>query len=367
MIHTPEFAERRINFLVELTEILASTLDIEALLRSTVSAISKHFRCETRLVVDAPTVGLGFLCTPSGKLTVNPPTPTTEPEISVPIAFRNKHLGQLELRKLPETEISVFVADLGRRIGLATENLIAYRERAQVADAFQRSLVPPSIPQIDGLDIAAALLPLSALKAQLGGDFYDVFRAGRLTWGVVIGDVSGKGPQAAAVTSVARHAIKAIARGVRNPARVLQRLNDQLLEREDKRYLTAIYADIRPDKSPVAVRIAQAGHVPALLLRTGGEVEHVKTTGVALGLFEDAEFDVETIELLPGESLVLYTDGLTDVRPCSGPQLTGTRLENELREAAGLSAQAIVDKITRGLREVEERTDDVAIVVIKAR
>ncbi len=205
-----------------------------------------------------------------------------------------------------------------------------------LADALQRSLLPPSIPVVPYLNIAATYNPAS--KYEVGGDFYDVFPVDASSWGLVIGDVCGKGPKAASQTSGARYSLRAAAIQQPAPAEALQVVNQALLRdtdpASDAPFVTALFARIAPREDGTDIVFSAAGHPDPLVLRASGEVESVGTPGTLLGVFEEIDVTETSLQLGPGDVVLFYTDGLTD----SGAQ----RLEREglveiLRGCGGLS------------------------------
>ncbi|HET7534782.1 MAG TPA: GAF domain-containing SpoIIE family protein phosphatase [Nocardioidaceae bacterium] len=250
---------------------------------------------------------------------------------------------------------------------LRTHQLVtAYETRLQevqhLADALQRSLLPPSMPLVRYLNIAASYNPAS--KYEVGGDFYDVFPVDPRSWGLVIGDVCGKGATAASQTSGARYSLRAAAIQQPAPAAALEVVNQTLLRdtgsAHEVPFVTALFARItaRPDGAEVV--LATAGHPGPLILRASGEVESVGVPGTLLGVFDDIEVTETSVELAADDLVVFFTDGLTD----SGSK----RLEQEglvaiLRGCTGLSPQAVVDRLLTAVESAQR--DDIAIVAIR--
>lgn len=191
------------------------------------------------------------------------------------------------------------------------------RERAQVlADTLQRSLLPPKLTPPDGLDAAAYYHPSSG--DDIGGDFYDLFPLSRHRWGFFLGDVSGKGAGAAAVTSLTRYTLRAAAVYDDNPTRVLANLNAVLrpeFSTADPRFCTVIFGVITPCTTGFDIDLASGGHPPALLLTADGHARHVDLAGgQGIGLLDTPRIVAAPLHLSPGDTLVLYTDGLTEAR-----------------------------------------------------
>ena len=236
----------------------------------------------------------------------------------------------------------------------------------QFAMALQAGLLPPSLPDVPFLALAARYQPQS--RYEVGGDFYDVFPIDALTWGLVIGDVCGKGPVAAGRTSCARYTVRGAAIAERQPGAVLQTTNQALLA--DPRsadveppFVTALFARVRQQDGRTLVEFASAGHPLPIVVRTTGKVEIVGIPGTLLGVLATIDVTNTTVELAPGDTMVLVTDGVHD----SGwPE----RLEQEgllalLGTCQGLSAEQVVDRIYQQIAGGQR--DDVAIIALTAR
>ncbi|MEU6476739.1 SpoIIE family protein phosphatase [Streptomyces sp. NPDC047017] len=232
----------------------------------------------------------------------------------------------------------------------------AEADREQLADALaalQESLVPSTLPAVPGLD--AAVYYHTASPVRLGGDFYDLFPLGGPQWAFFLGDVCGKGPRAAALTSLTRYTLRAAALHDPDPVSALRTLNAALHQRYassgDPRYCTVVFGVLepRPD-GRVTVRLASGGHPPALVLRHDGRVEPLPTPGgLLVGALPDAGFTAARTVLGPGDTLLLYTDGLTEAR--TGPTRETLFGEEALHAfAAGLApapADEVIDALTR--------------------
>ncbi|HCA86226.1 MAG TPA: histidine kinase, partial [Streptomyces sp.] len=191
------------------------------------------------------------------------------------------------------------------------------RERLQrLVTTLQHSLLPPMLPEVPGLESAAHYRIAS--PNQVGGDFYDLFPLGGDRWGFFLGDVSGKGPEAAAVTSLTRYTLRAAATYAPDPFTVLSTLNTVLHHEHgevEPRYCSVLYGELTRDGDDFRVTVAGGGHPPALLLRADGTAEYRPTPGGFLvGILPTAEFAATTLRLAPGDTLLLYTDGLTEAR-----------------------------------------------------
>ncbi len=191
------------------------------------------------------------------------------------------------------------------------------RDRVQkLATTLQRTLVPPALPAVPGMDVAAYYHPASA--DEVGGDFYDLFPLAGNTWGFFLGDVSGKGAAAAAVTSLTRYTLRAAAVSHPEPVEVLRILNTVLNHEYngiDPRFCTVIYGVLTPDADGCTVSMAGGGHPPAVLLRAEGGAEFLEIPGGQLvGALPDAHFEGIQVRMTTGDTLLLYSDGLTEAR-----------------------------------------------------
>ncbi|MFF5506156.1 PP2C family protein-serine/threonine phosphatase [Streptomyces roseolus] len=244
----------------------------------------------------------------------------------------------------------------------------AEADRAMLQDALaalQRSLVPDDLPQVPGVEAAAYYH--TASPDRLGGDFYDVFPVDGKRFAFFLGDVCGKGPQAAAVTSLTRYTLRAAALHDPDPVSALGTLNRVLHERYaaggDPRYCTAIFGTLEPDPTTgqVVVSLASGGHPPALVLRADGTAEYLPTPGgLLVGILPSAPFTTATTTLAPGDTLLLYTDGLTEAR--TGADRTSLFGDEALlafaTAHAGHPPEALVHALTGLLEDFGAGLDD---------
>ncbi|MER6912784.1 SpoIIE family protein phosphatase [Streptomyces sp. NPDC000594] len=201
----------------------------------------------------------------------------------------------------------------------------AEADRARLTDALavlQRSLLPDVLPAVPGLETATYYH--TASPVQVGGDFYDLFALDGSRWAFFLGDVCGKGPQAAAFTSLTRYTLRAAVLHDPDPVAALTTLNTVLHEHgagTEPRYCTVVFGVLEPDPATgrVTVRLASGGHPPALVLRADGGAEYLRTPGgMLVGILPEARFVTAEVTLEPGDTLLLYTDGLTEAR--TGPE-----------------------------------------------
>lgn len=238
------------------------------------------------------------------------------------------------------------------------------RERLQrLATTLQRTLIPPTLEPVPGLDVAAHYH--FASPDEVGGDFYDLFPLAHGRWGFFMGDVRGKGADAAVVTSLARYTLRAAAVSDPVPATVLANLNtalDHQAQDDEPRFCTVIFGLLTPAENATGFHIVLAGggHPPALLLRADGSADYRPTPGGQLvGVVPDAQFTTVTVDLGPGDALLLYTDGLTEARTSpTGERYGDEALLDFARTLAPASATRVVGALTALLDSFGEGLDD---------
>jgi serine phosphatase RsbU (regulator of sigma subunit) len=291
--------------------------------------------------------------------------------LAFPLMARGRGLGTMCLGRsgrFPD-DIAQLAEDIGRRAALAMDNARLYAQQADANRALQRSLLPPGTPaETPGLDYSVVYEPAGETN-EVGGDFYDLFATGDSSWRFAIGDVCGTGPEAAAVTGLARHTLRLLAREGYDVASVVSRLNQAILEEGDRaRFLTLLHGEITRTADGLDLSLISAGHPEALRLRPSGVVEGVVTSQSLLGVFPEAEFVADNVHLAPGDVLLGVTDGVTERR-------SGTRLLDDegglaklLAECADLSARAVAERIRRAVQDfaIEPSADDLAILVLRA-
>ncbi len=261
------------------------------------------------------------------------------------------------------------IAGLGTRLALTlharalqarTEAL--YRRSDHIARTLQQSLLPSAIPNIPSCEVAIRFAPAGAGDL-VGGDFYDVFAVGDGHWAIVIGDVCGKGPDAAAVTAMARWTLRSLAGSTSSPVDVLRSLNKSMLRQDlDVRFITIVYALLTVGATEAHVTVACAGHPPAIFVSNEGEPATLGARGDLLGIWPEIRLDQVSLRLGDGDSLVLYTDGVTDL---------GSGAARSPEQAlCGLSTSPTADALADALRDEAVRAsplprDDVAIVAVR--
>jgi serine phosphatase RsbU (regulator of sigma subunit) len=252
--------------------------------------------------------------------------------------------------------------DLANRAALALDNANLYAERTRVAQTLQRSLLPGALPTVQGLRLSSAYHPVGE-GSEVGGDFYDVFESPSGCW-LVVGDVCGKGVEAAAVTALVRHSIRALALEWASPERVLRGVNAAMLSHAlSGRFATAILARLDLGGHRVRATLASAGHPSPLLLDAAGHASSPPVTGTLLGVLEQiGAHDVE-LTLNRGDSLILYTDGLTDAGAPSR-EIALDELHRQLAADAPATPAALVEQLVQLARErsAGRLRDDIAIL-----
>ena len=291
--------------------------------------------------------------------------------VVLPLVARNRVIGMLTLGKPTDEhfrqEILELAEDLSRRAALALDNARLYSERTAISQSLQRSLLPPELPQIDGVEVEV-IYRAAGEGNEVGGDFYDLFPISDGAYGFAIGDVCGTGPNAAAVTGLARHALRLLAReGLSGPA-VLERLNSAILdEGERSRFLTLLYGEMRPQEDGSAeLKVVCAGHPLPLRLRQDGTVEPAAEPQPLLGVLEDLELYEQRVTLDPGDVLLCVTDGVTERR--EGSRMLGDDgLAEVLTTCTGLTAGAVAARIMRAVERFasDAPSDDMAILAMR--
>ncbi|MFJ6926597.1 SpoIIE family protein phosphatase [Streptomyces nigra] len=291
--------------------------------------------------------------------------------VVLPLVARNRVIGMLTLGKPTDEhfrqEILELAEDLSRRAALALDNARLYSERTAISQSLQRSLLPPELPQIDGVEVEV-IYRAAGEGNEVGGDFYDLFPISDGAYGFAIGDVCGTGPNAAAVTGLARHALRLLAReGLSGPA-VLERLNSAILDEGARsRFLTLLYGEMRPQEDGSAeLKVVCAGHPLPLRLRQDGTVEPAAEPQPLLGVMEDLELYEQTVTLDPGDVLLCVTDGVTERR--EGTRMLGDDgLADVLTTCTGLTAGAVAARIMRAVERFasDAPSDDMAILAMR--
>ena len=319
-----------------------------------------------------------------------------------PLVARDRILGAISFvstesgRRYDRTDLAL-AEDLAHRASTAMDNARQFEERSHIARTLQRSLLPPELPDIPGIEIAARYLPTGEGN-EVGGDFYDLFETAEGDWAIVIGDVCGKGADAAALTGLSRHTIRTAAMQVREPSKVLTMLNEAIILQDTGRFCTATYARLEPAGNRQTARIgaddrfqagmlgqllraqlvpaqwvapharitvACGGHPLPYVVRRGGPVEVVGAPGTLIGVYPDPDITDVEVMLGPGDAIVFYTDGVSDEPdPLRGD---ATMLDEVLPDCIGLPAAAIAERVEDEAvsRQQGRSRDDIAILVVR--
>jgi serine phosphatase RsbU (regulator of sigma subunit) len=270
--------------------------------------------------------------------------------------------GELRDFDVAEVELLKVVARQGAQ---ALERAALYDERAHVARTLQYGLLPTGLPHVPGLQIATAYHPLGDGE-QVGGDFYDVY-AIEDGWSAAIGDVCGKGVEAAVVTGMVRHTLRALELSDHAPETVLSRLNRAVLRHgPGDRFCSVALMHLHRAVDAFDVSLAIAGHPPPMVSRADGRVEEIDAAGHLLGITDDMQAGMASCRLEAGDALVLYTDGIVEARR-PGELFGYERLADVLRETAGAAPHEIAERIQAAVAEFAPgpAADDRALLVVR--
>ncbi len=284
----------------------------------------------------------------------------------VPLRARGRLLGAIAMamaesgRSFQPADVTM-LQEVARRAAVAIDNARLYSERNYIAETLQRSLLPPFLPDVDGLELAATYRAAGAGN-EVGGDFYDVFRFDEQRWAIVIGDVQGKGVEAASLVGVARHTLRAAALTASNPQRVLRLLNKALLTHPTDRLCTAVLVLVEPNAHGASIQVAVAGHAPPIVRQVGGATTALAARGTVLGCFDEVGFETAVADLAPGDALLLYSDGTVG----RGQPLVETMIDYVAGAEDG-SAARIAEQVARAVArdQPEGFQDDVTLVVAR--
>ena len=283
----------------------------------------------------------------------------------VPLVLGGRIIGALALantdadRTYSPDDVQM-AEEVGRRMARAIENARLYRERDHIAGTLQKSLLPPRLPAIPGLEVAAYFSPA---RYEIGGDFYDVFELDHDAWRLVIGDVCGKGPEAAVLTGLARHTIRACGREL-DPASVLLKLNDSLL-REDlaDRFCTVCVVHATLTDGAIRLEVASGGHPLPLIVGSDGTFRFVGKEGTLLGVLETPPLQTVIDRLEPHETLIMYTDGL--LGRAADPLAPDSPVRRLLHSAAGMGPSEVAATLDKHVADLPlgDLRDDVAVLI----
>lgn len=304
--------------------------------------------------------------------------PETRSELVVPLIYKEKVIGVLDLEHtrsgyFREAHVRTLTT-LAAQIAIAIENARLYErvEREErrmerelvMARQVQRSLLPPSHPKLENAEIAARFVPASTI----GGDLYDFLEYSLGRQGIALGDVSGKGAPAALYAALASGIMRSTSGAEPSPAEMLAAINASLNERRlEAHYLSLLYAVWDDDHR--TMQIANSG-LPTPIHCRNAKTDHLQVTGLPLGLFEDAEYNETTVQAVPGDVFVFYSDGISDAGNRSGQSFGDERVDQVVAEHCNASAEEIVQAIFDAVSRHSEGVahfDDETVVVLKVK
>jgi PAS domain S-box-containing protein len=290
--------------------------------------------------------------------------------IIAPMAAGGRTFGTLTLantetgRLFADADVQL-AEELARRAGVAIENSRLYTERTRIAHTLQVRLLPERLPEIPGVVLAARYRAAGELN-EVGGDFYDVFARSETEWALVVGDVSGKGAEAAAITALARYSLRTAAMEEGAPSDALRRLNQAMLSDGTSQFATVVLAYLsRAAGGGLDVRVALGGHPPPVVRRADGAVETPGRYGVLLGMLEDPPVHDSRFTLAAGDAMLLYTDGVTEAGSRARP-LGDRGLRDVIAALREPEPERIVDAVEQAVvgAQTGEPRDDIALLAL---
>ena len=345
-----------------------SSLTVEGILQLTADTAREILHvARATVAILAPDPRLRPLtATSPARLDPGEPNPA---RLTARLTGRGKELGVLEATDVADREFTArdeaILTQLAQLTSVAISNAQLYERERTIARTLQRSLRPGALPAVPGLSAAVRFRPAGE-GIELGGDFYDLFAAGDGAWTALIGDVQGKGPDAAAVTALARHTMRAAAAYESRPSGVLELLHRALRDQtgEEGRFCTVAYAHLRVGRNRVDFELACGGHPLPLVVHPDGRVVPVGRLGTLLGSDIEPQLTDVAVGLGPGDVLVLYTDGVTEVRRRRREVFGHRELVALLEACAGLPPDAVADRVEDAVISASEGRlrDDVAIL-----
>jgi PAS domain S-box-containing protein len=266
-------------------------------------------------------------------------------------------------RRLDHDDLEL-AEQLAHRAAVAVENARLHTTLANVAEILQRSLRPDELPEVPGWELASLYRPAGTdRRVDVGGDFYEFFTT-EDGWTCLVGDVTGKGATAAALTAVMRHGARFASRFEPDPAAILGRLDEELRQHAGTALCSGLCANLRTQE----IVISSAGHPPALIVDIDGDVREAPAAGPLLGAFDDARWPQEHVEVHAGDLVVLYTDGVIETLG-ERERFGSDRLQGLVSRSAGASPQQVLDRLDSELDEFRQgpRSDDVVALALRPR
>lgn len=293
------------------------------------------------------------------------------PVLGVPLGSGPETLGALVLLRCGESPGFTLpdlglLEELGRHLAMALLAERDHRRQENAAQVLQFSLLPSALPAIPFTEVAGLYRPPCG-GPQVGGDFYDAF-ATLDGWGLVVGDVCGKGVEAASVTAAVRHGIRTLSVWEERPDVVLEKVNHAMaVQHPTDRFVTAVFAHVKVEQGRARVRLASAGHLPAAVLRADGTVGLARGGGRPLGLCESIDAGVEDLVLEGGDVLLMYSDGVTEARDRHRSFFDDDRLLTALAGTRGLAAGAVVGAVEQQVVEFTGGSpqDDLTLLALR--
>jgi len=312
-------------------------------------------------------IGLEPWIIPEGFGEAGPMVVTSLPGHGVPAGalVLLRHADRAEFSDEEEAVARLFAS----RVGAALSAAHLFEQQSAITDVLTSQLLPPALRRARGIDFAGVYRPAQE-TARLGGDFYDVHETEDGGTLVLLGDVCGQGLEAAVLTGKIRNTMQALLPLAGDHGRVLGLLNAALIGSGETRFASLVLASALREDDGVRLRLTRAGHLPPLVVRTDGRVEEVYGRGPVVGVLEAPEFETLEVRLEPGETCLLYTDGIIEARggPMGGELFGEERLHRLLSECGGLPAEAVVERVvmvaTQWLEASEH--DDMAVLAITA-
>ncbi len=303
--------------------------------------------------------------------------PQTASEMAVPLKVKGSVIGVFNIESdkseaytRHDLELMNAFASLAavsiERARFHQERLVAreLEDELSIARRIQQTFLPAESPSIPGFDLAGVNIP----SAEVGGDYYDFIPIVDNQFGIAIGDVAGKGIPASLIMAAFRASLKAEIRNNFAIRAILQKVNNLLFESiERDRYVTAVYGVL--DSKNRIFTFSNAGHNPPIIIRSAGGVEYLKEGGLALGIFAESAYEERSIFLAPGDTMIFYTDGVTEANNSDGIEFGEKRLLKILLESRKLPARDIIDNIVKDVGSFGadgDNHDDLTIIVLKA-